>query len=160
MTIPLVDLKAQYSSIKEEIDAAIHRVLKQGQFILGPEVEAFENEMASYIGVKHAVGVASGTDALHLALLACGIGPGDEVITTPFTFIATAEAIAQCGAIPVFVDIDPKTYNLNPGKLAEFLEGKSFSHSPITHHSSPITHHHSPVLPKSRHPRPPLWSAC
>ena len=99
MKIPLVDLKAQYESIKEEIDAAIQRVLQQGQFILGPEVKAFEEEMAAYCGTKFAVGVASGTDALHLALLACGIKPGDEVITTPFTFIATAESIAKCRAV-------------------------------------------------------------
>jgi len=117
----LVDLKAQYSSIKVEIDEAISRVIERGEFILGSEVEAFEEEVAAYLGVKHAVGVASGTDALQLALLACGIGPGDEVITMPFTFIATAEATTQCGATPVFVDIDPKTYNIDPYKLEQLL---------------------------------------
>ncbi|GAI27867.1 unnamed protein product, partial [marine sediment metagenome] len=96
MVIPLTDLKAQYNSIKGEINAAIQRVVQQGQFILGPEVKAFEEEMAAYCGTRFAVGVASGTDALHLALLACGTKPGNEVITTPFTFIATAEAITQC----------------------------------------------------------------
>lgn len=117
MKIPLADLKAQYSSIKGEIDEAIQKVIEEGQFILGPEVKAFEQEIAPYCGAKFAIGVASGTDALQLALLACGISPGDEVITTPFTFIATAEAITQCGAIPVFIDIDPKTYNIDPTKI-------------------------------------------
>ncbi len=112
--IPLVDLKAQYDSIKEEINEAVQRVLQSGEFILGAEVEALEEEIAAYIGVKYAVGVASGTDALQLALIACGISQGDEVITTPFTFIATAEAITRCGARPVFVDIDPETYNIDP----------------------------------------------
>lgn len=117
MRIPLTDLRAQYSSIKDEIDAAINRVLDHGQFILGPEVKAFEEEMAAYCGTKFAVGVASGTDALHLAVLACGIKPGDEVITTPFTFIASAEAITKCGAVPVFVDIDLRTYNIDPAQI-------------------------------------------
>jgi dTDP-4-amino-4,6-dideoxygalactose transaminase len=125
MNVPLVDLKAQYDSIKDELDAAIHRVVQSGQFILGPEVKAFEDEMAAYCGTKYAIGVASGTDALHLALLACGIKAGDEVITTPFTFIATAESIAKCGAAPVFVDIDPKTYNIDPQKIDELLSTNS-----------------------------------
>ena len=145
MDIPLVDLEAQYNTIKNEIDDAIRNVIGNGQFILGPEVEAFESEIAAYCQTKFAIGVASGTDALQLALLSCGIRPGDEVITTPFTFIATAEAIAQCGAIPVFVDIDPRTYNINPQKLQELLE-RRFSHqSPITSHQSPVTSHQSPV---------------
>lgn len=125
MTIPLTDLRAQYDSIKAEVDSAIRRVVQGGQFILGAEVKAFEDEIAGYCGTGHAVGVASGTDALQLALLASGIGPGDAVITTPFTFIATAEAIVRCGAIPVFVDIDPKSHNLDPRKLEEFLSQKS-----------------------------------
>jgi dTDP-4-amino-4,6-dideoxygalactose transaminase len=114
MRIPLTDLKAQYRSIGAEIDGAIHRVLREGRFILGPEVEAFEQEVAAFTGTRFGVGVASCTDALHIALLACGIGPGDEVITTPFTFVATAESIARCGATPVFVDIDPRTCNIDP----------------------------------------------
>ena len=134
MDIPLVDLRAQYDTIKDEIDNAIRSVIENGQFILGPEVETFESEIAAYCQTKFAIGVASGTDALQLALLACGIKPGDEVITTPFTFIATTEAIAQCGAIPVFVDIDPKTYNIDPQKLQEFLEKR-----PITSHQSRVT---------------------
>ena len=103
MNIPMVDLKAQYDSIKEEIDQAVNRVIQNSHFILGPEVESFEKAIASHLKVKYAIGVASGTDALWLALLACDISRGDEVITTPFTFIATAEAITQCGATPVFV---------------------------------------------------------
>jgi len=134
MDIPLVDLRAQYDAIKDEIDNAIRSVIGNGQFILGPEVETFESEIAAYCQTKFAIGVASGTDALQLALLACGIKPGDEVITTPFTFIATAEAIAQCGAIPVFLDIDPKTYNIDPQRLQQFLEKR-----PITSHQSRVT---------------------
>jgi dTDP-4-amino-4,6-dideoxygalactose transaminase len=131
MNIPLVDLKAQYDSIKDEIDDAIHRVVRSGQFILGPEVKAFEEEMAAYCGTKYAVGVASGTDALHLALLACGIKAGDEVITTPFTFIATAESIAKCGGKPVFVDIDPKTYNIDPSQIESKITNKTKAILPV-----------------------------
>ena len=120
MKIPILDLTAQYKSIKTEIDTAIKRVVDSQHFILGPEVEAFEKEVAAYCGTKYAVGVASGTDALILSLKALGIGPGDEVITTPFTFFATAEAISIVGAKPVFVDIDPKTYCINP----ELIEDK------------------------------------
>ena len=108
MNIPMVDLKGQYEVLKQEIDDAVLEALSATQFILGPNVLAFEQEAADYLGVEHAVGCASGTDALHLALAAAGIGEGDEVITTPFTFIATAEAISYVGATPVFVDIDPK----------------------------------------------------
>lgn len=111
--LPMVDLKAQYQILKPEIDEALAQALTGGQFILGPNVKAFEEEVATYLGVTHAVGVASGTDALHLALVAAGIGAGDEVITTPFTFIATAEAIRYVGARPVFVDIDEKTFNID-----------------------------------------------
>ena len=119
-SIPLVDLKKQYLSIKDEIDLAVKKVLESGHFILGNEVLSLEREVAEYIGVKHAIGVASGTDALHLSLLAYGIGEGDEVITTPFSFIATAEAISYCGAKPVFVDIDINSYNIDPA----IIEGK------------------------------------
>jgi dTDP-4-amino-4,6-dideoxygalactose transaminase len=122
MTIPLVDLKAQYNTLKEDIDKAVLNVIERGVFINGNEVKAFETEVAEYLGAKYAVGVASGTDALVLALIACGIGPGDEVITTPFTFIATAEAISRSGATPVFVDIDPATYNIDPQKVEQLLE--------------------------------------
>lgn len=121
MHIPLVDLKAQYASIKPEIDAAIQRVLDNTSFILGQEVTDFERAFAEYIGAKGAVGIASGTAALHLSLLACGVGPGDEVITTAHTFIATAEAISHTGARPVFVDIDPRTYNLDPNCVEDAI---------------------------------------
>jgi dTDP-4-amino-4,6-dideoxygalactose transaminase len=115
--IPMVDLNIQYLQLQNEIDSGIHDVLDTCQFILGPNVTAFEEEAARYLGVPHAVAVASGTDALHLALAAAGIGPGDEVITTPFTFIATAEAIRYVGATPVFVDIDPQTFNIDPNMI-------------------------------------------
>ncbi|TRZ49045.1 MAG: DegT/DnrJ/EryC1/StrS family aminotransferase [Dehalococcoidia bacterium] len=137
MPIPLTDLKTQYHSIKDEIDAAIQRVVQQGQFILGPEVRAFEAEMAAYCGTRFAIGVASGTDALHLALLAGGIKPGDEVITTPFTFIATAEAITQCNATPVFVDIDPRTYNLNPEQIEPKITPQTRAIIPIHLYGQP-----------------------
>jgi len=138
MAIPLVDLKAQYSLIKDEIDQAIRRVIEGGRFILGPEVRAFEEEMAAYCGTKFAVGVASGTDALHLALLACGIKPGDEVITSPFTFIATAEAITQCGAIPVFSDIDSRTYNLDPAQIEEKITPRTRAIIPVHLYGQPV----------------------
>src|SRR3989304_5959710 len=111
--IPLCDVTQQYQHLKPEIDAAIEAVLAGGQYILGPNVKAFEQEIANYLGCRHAIGVASGTDALHLALRGLGIGPGDEVITAPNTFIATAEAISMCGSKPVFVDIEEKTYNID-----------------------------------------------
>lgn len=122
MKIPLIDLVRQYKTIKSEIDVALGRVLESGQFILGPGVEAFEAEIAHYCGAKHAIGVASGTDALLLSLKALEICPGDKVITTPFTFFATAGAIINAGATPIFVDIEPKTYNINPDKIREALE--------------------------------------
>jgi dTDP-4-amino-4,6-dideoxygalactose transaminase len=109
----MVDLKEQYLALKQEIDKGLLAGLEKTQFILGPNVRAFEEECAKYLGVGHTVGVASGTDALHLALIAAGIKEGDEVITTPFTFIAAAEAIRYLGATPVFVDIDPQTYNMD-----------------------------------------------
>lgn len=118
MSIPMVDLKSQYHSLKAEIDAAVLAALESTQFILGPNVTALEQEAAAYLGAPHAITCASGTDALHLAVVAAGIGPGDEVITSPFTFIATAEAICYAGATPVFVDIDLRTFNIDP-KLIE-----------------------------------------
>jgi dTDP-4-amino-4,6-dideoxygalactose transaminase len=123
--IPMVDLKVQFHSLREEISAGLLDALEKTQFILGPNVEAFEREAAEFLGAKHAVAVASGTDALHLALLAAGVGPGDEVVTTPFTFIATAEAIRYVGATPVFVDIDPKTFNIDPAKIEAAVTSKT-----------------------------------
>jgi len=112
--IPFVDLKAQYVSIKAEIDAAIQGVLETCQFTLGPEVAAFEREFATYCQAAHGIGVNTGTSALHLSLLAAGVGPGDEVITVPFTFVATVSAIDYTGATPVFVDIDPLRFTMDP----------------------------------------------
>jgi dTDP-4-amino-4,6-dideoxygalactose transaminase len=111
--IPLVDLKTQYHALKSEIDAAISHVLETSQFVLGAEVAAFEEEFAAYCGAKFAIAVNSGTSALHLSLLAAGIGEGDEVITVPYTFVATVAAIRYAGARPVFVDIDPVTFNID-----------------------------------------------
>lgn len=112
--IPILDLKPQYNSIKVEIQAAINRVLESGQFILGEDVRLLEQEIANYLGVNHAIAVNSGTDALIIGLRALGIGQGDEVITTPFSFFATAESISNVGATPVFVDVDIKSFNINP----------------------------------------------
>ncbi|MCP5008193.1 MAG: DegT/DnrJ/EryC1/StrS family aminotransferase [Planctomycetes bacterium] len=111
--VPLIDLRRQYSGIKNEINSAIEKVLESQSFILGPHVEKFEKRIAEYCNVKHAIGVSSGSDALFLALKSSGIGNGDEVITTPFTFFATAGSICNAGAAPVFVDIDPETYNIS-----------------------------------------------
>jgi dTDP-4-amino-4,6-dideoxygalactose transaminase len=121
MQVPFLDLKTQYLSIKDEIQVALNKVLDQTAFAGGPFVAQFEKEFAEFCQVDHCVGVGSGTDALWLALLALGVGPGDEVITVPDTFIATAEAITYCGATPVFVDVDEKTYNMDPNKLEECI---------------------------------------
>lgn len=112
--VPLFDLTRQYQNLKPELDAAVLGLLESGQFVLGPAVESFETAAAQFLGVKHAVGVANGTDALLLSLRALGVRPGDEVITTPFSFIATAEVVSLLGATPVFVDIEPDTFNIDP----------------------------------------------
>ncbi len=129
--IPMVNLKAQYAEIKDEVERGLSETIENCSFILGPNVQAFEKEAAAYLGVKHAIGVASGTDALHLALIAEGIGAGDEVITTAFTFIATAEAIKYVGAIPVFVDIDAKTFNIAPDAIAKAITPKTKAVMPV-----------------------------
>lgn len=121
MTVPFLDLKSQHEPIKEELDAAIQAVVAHSAFAGGSFVETFETEWAAYCGCDHAVGVGSGTEALWAALLAVGVGPGDEVVTVPNTFIATAEAISFCGAEPVFVDIDEHTYNMDAARLESFL---------------------------------------
>ena len=127
MEVSLLNLKRQYQSIKEGIDEAIKRVVESQYFIMGEEVKKFENEIADYCGVKYAIGVASGTDALLLSLRAAGVGDGenDKVITTPFTFFATVGAIVNAGGTPVFVDIDPETYNLDPEELKRLLTSDS-----------------------------------
>lgn len=129
--IPLVDLKAQYRSIKQDIEAAIQRVLDHTQFILGQEVESFEEAFAAACGAPHAIGVASGTAAIHMTLVALGIGPGDEVITTPHTFIATVEPVCQVGATPIFVDIEPVTYNIDPDKIEEAITERTRALMPV-----------------------------
>ena len=127
----LVDLKKQYKLIKKEIDGAIKRVLDSSRFIGGEEVENLEAEIARFSGVKYAIGVNSGTDALFVSLKALGIGKGDEVITTPFTFIATAGVIANCGAKPVFVDIKLDTFNINPSKIEKKITKKTKAILPV-----------------------------
>ena len=119
MTVPLLDLRAQYEAIKDEVDEAVHRVLERQGFVLGPEVDALERRLAEYCQVDHAIGCASGSDALLLALWAHRVGPGDEVICPSWTFYATAGSVAVLGATPVFVDIDPVTYNIRPDLVRE-----------------------------------------
>ncbi|MDO8750883.1 MAG: DegT/DnrJ/EryC1/StrS family aminotransferase [Dehalococcoidia bacterium] len=131
MAVPLVDLKAQTQALKEEIRENVLAVLESTQYINGPSVSAFEEQLAAYTGAAYGVGCASGTDALYLALRACGIGPGDEVITTPFTFVATAEAICRCGARPIFADIDPITYNLDPAAVARAVTSRTRAILPV-----------------------------
>ena len=129
--IPILDLKPQYESLKAEINEAIARVVESGQFIMGPDVKLFEQEVAAYLGVKHAIAVNSGTDALFISLRALGIGSGDEVITTPFTFFATAEAISHVGATPVFVDIDERTFNFNPDLIEKQITERTKAILPV-----------------------------
>lgn len=117
-----IDLKAQQARIRQRLEENIRRVLDHGRYIQGPEVREFEEKVAAYVGVKHAIGCASGTDALLMALMAYGVGPGDAVFTTPFTFIATAEVVSLLGATPVFVDIDPRTFNIDPKVLKVAVE--------------------------------------
>jgi dTDP-4-amino-4,6-dideoxygalactose transaminase len=128
---PFLDLKAQFQGIRDEVMAAIAETMQSQRFILGPEVQHLESEIAKYVGCDFAVSCASGSDALLLALMALGIGPGDEVITTPFTFVATSGAIVRLGATPVFVDIDPATYNLDPSKLIDAVTLKTKAILPV-----------------------------
>ena len=152
--IPLVDLRAQYRSIKPEVDAAIGRVLESSQFILSDEVERFEEEFAAYCQARYAIGVNSGTSALHLALLASGVGPGDEVITVPFTFVATAAAIEYTGAFPVFVDIDPETLTMDPTKIEAAITERTRAILPVHLYGQPadmdpilaIAHRHGLIV--------------
>ena len=129
--IPLLDLKAQYHSIKPEIDAAIAAVLESGQFVLGSEVSAFEKEFAAYCGTSECIALNSGTSALHLALLAAGVGPGDEVITAPFTFIASVAAVGYVGARAVLVDIDPSSFTLDPAAIEKAITARTKAILPI-----------------------------
>ena len=130
--IPFVDMAAQQASIKDELDKRLADVLASGKFILGPEVKELEEKLAAYVGAKYCITCASGTDALQIALMALNIGPGDEVITTAFTYIATGEVIAQVGATPVFVDIDPVTYNIDPSKVEAAITNKTKAIIPVS----------------------------
>ncbi|MCX5753661.1 MAG: DegT/DnrJ/EryC1/StrS family aminotransferase, partial [Candidatus Krumholzibacteria bacterium] len=125
MTVKLLDLVPQYVEIRDEIGAAIDEVLSTQQFILGKKVEELEAEIARYCGVKHAVGVASGTDAILLSLMALGVKEGDEVVTTPYTFFSTVSSVTRLGARPVLADIDPRTYNVDPGRAAKLITRKT-----------------------------------
>jgi dTDP-4-amino-4,6-dideoxygalactose transaminase len=136
--IPLVDLQAQYRSIKAEIDPAVLRVLESAQFILGDEVAAFEREFASYSGARECVALNSGTSALHLALLAAGIGPGDEVITVPFTFVATVSAIVYTGATPVFTDIEPVYFTMDPSQIEARITPRTKAIIPVHLYGQPV----------------------
>lgn len=136
--IPPIDLAQQYKTIEEEINAAVLNVLASGRYIGGNTVESFEQKFAAYIGVSHAVSCNSGSDALYLALRALGIGAGDEVITTPFTFIATAEAISAVGATPVFVDIDAQTFNLDINQVSSAITGKTKAILPVHLFGQPV----------------------
>jgi dTDP-4-amino-4,6-dideoxygalactose transaminase len=137
MTIPLVDLTTQYAEIKSEVDRAISRVLEAGQYVLGTEVSAFEEEFASYCGAQHGIAVSSGTSALHLALLAAGVGPGDEVVTVPFTFVATVAAIRYTGARPVFVDIDPDSYTMSMDRVEDAITSRTKAVLPVHLYGQP-----------------------
>jgi dTDP-4-amino-4,6-dideoxygalactose transaminase len=131
IAVPALDLKAQYQSIRDEIDAVVRRVIESQYFILGPEVAEFEAEAAAYCGSRHAVGCASGSDALLLPLMALGVGPGDVVVTTPYSFFATAGAVWRTGARPVFVDIEPDTFNIDPTRLEAAITPKTKAIIPV-----------------------------
>ncbi|MCG3772051.1 MAG: dTDP-3-amino-3,4,6-trideoxy-alpha-D-glucose transaminase [Nitrosomonadaceae bacterium] len=129
---------AQYRAYKEEIDAAVQRVLDSGRYILGDETRSFEGEFAAYLGIGHAVGVGSGTEAIHIALRACGIGPGDEVITVSHTAVATIAAIEMAGAQPVLIDIDPESYGMNPALLEKVITGRTKAILPVHLYGQPV----------------------
>jgi len=137
MSIPFIDLKSQYQALKPEIDARIHAVLDHGQYIMGPEVKELEEKLQEYTQAKHCITVASGTEALLISLMALDIGPGDEVITTPFTFVATAEVIVNVGATPVFVDIQPDTCNIDPEKIEQAITSNTKAIMPVSLYGQP-----------------------
>src|SRR5262249_10503293 len=131
MKVPLLDLQAQYASIRDEVRGAVDRVFDSQLFVLGGEVQALEEEIARYSNTKFAIGCESGSDALLLALMSCGVGAGDEVITSPFSFFATASSIARLGARPVFGDIDERTYNLDASRVADAITDKTKAIMPV-----------------------------
>ncbi len=138
MSIPMVDLHQQYQTLKEEIEPVVLDTLSEADYIMGENVKAFEHEVANYLDVKYALGVASGTDALHLALRACGVQPNDEVITPAFTFISTIEAILYCGATPIFVDIDSNNFHLDLSQLATLITPKTKAILPVHLYGNPV----------------------
>src|SRR6476619_7556063 len=131
MQVPLLDLQAQFAPIREEVLAAVERVCDSQRFVMGPEVDAFEQEIGTLLRVKHAIGVSSGTDALLVSLMALGIGPGDEVVTSTYSFFATAGAVARVGARPVLVDIDPVTFNINPAAIPAVITQRTKAILPV-----------------------------
>ena len=137
MKIQMVDVVGQYRHLQKDIDAGIRRVIDSGMFVHGKEVGEFESTAAEYLGVRHAIGCASGTDALQIAMMALGIGPGDEVITTPFTFVATAETIGILGAKPVYVDIQPDTFNIDPGGIEKVITPRTKAIIPVHLYGQP-----------------------
>ncbi len=157
--IPFLDLKAQYASIKDEIDTAVLGVLASAQYVLGDEVAHFEEEFADYCGVRHAVAVNTGTSALHLALLAAGVGPGDEVITVPFTFVATVSAICYAGALPVFVDVEPVSLTMDPAKLEVAITSRTKAIVPV-HLYGQMADMDAIIAIAARHGIPVIEDAC
>ena len=137
MNIPFIDLKAQYRALQPQIQARMDAVLEHGQYIMGPEVRELEERLQNYTGAKYCITVASGTEALLISLMALGIGPGDEVVTTPFTFVATAEVIVRLGATPVFVDIEPDTCNINAGLIEAAITAKTRAIMPVSLYGQP-----------------------
>jgi len=137
MTIPFIDLKAQYQALQPQIQERMNRVLEHGQYIMGPEVKELEDRLQDYTGAKHCITVASGTEALLISLMALGIEPGDEIITTPFTFVATAEVIVMLGAKPVFVDIEPDTCNIDASKIEAKITKKTKAIMPVSLYGQP-----------------------
>jgi UDP-2-acetamido-2-deoxy-ribo-hexuluronate aminotransferase len=156
MAIPFVDLKTQYAELKDSINARIQRVLNHGQYIMGPEVGELEEKLAAWTGSRHCITVASGTEALLIALMGVGVRAGDEVITTPFTFVATAEVIALLGGVPVFVDIEPDTFDIDPAKIETAITPKTKAIMPVALYGQPADmdeinaiaaeHGHIPVI--------------
>ncbi|MBX2999684.1 MAG: DegT/DnrJ/EryC1/StrS family aminotransferase [Caldilineaceae bacterium] len=165
--IPLVDLKAQYATIQSEVDRAIRRVVENTNFIMGSEVSNFEKAFANFCGVKHCVGVGSGTAALELVLRALGIGPGDEVITVAHTFIATAEAISAVGALPIFIDIDPQTYNMSSSALVQTINERTQAIIPVHIYGQPAdmttigaiaSQHNIPIIEDAAQAHGAIWA--
>ena len=157
--IPFVDLKAQYRSLKPEVDRAIQQVLDESQYILGPAVSAFERDFAAFCQTTEAIGVNSGTSALHLALLAVGVGPGDEVITVPYTFVATVAAIEYAGAKPVLVDVEPDYWTMDPAKLEAAITPRTKAIMPVHLYGQPADM--DPILAiAEKHGIPVIEDAC